>query len=85
MIIYPNADYSGLLLEILEAFADRDVNLTRIESRPSGNRLGDYLFHVDFAAGLYEDRTKAALSDLDAIAEDGWVRRLGSYDSKHVV
>ena len=85
VIVYPNADYSGLLLEILEAFADRDINLTRIESRPSGNRLGDYLFHVDFAAGLYEDRTKAALADLDEIAERGWVRRLGSYDTLHVV
>ena len=85
VIVYPNADYSGLLLEILEAFASRDINLTRIESRPSGNRLGDYLFHVDFAAGLYEDRTKDALADLDDIAERGWVRRLGSYDTKHVV
>ena len=84
-IVYPNADYSGLLLEILEAFADRDINLTRIESRPSGNRLGDYLFHVDFAAGLYEERTQAALADLDEIASRGWVRRLGSYDTKHVV
>ena len=84
-IIYPNADYSGLLLEILEAFADRDINLTRIESRPSGNRLGDYLFHVDFAAGLYEERTQAALSELDEIARRGWVRRLGSYDTQHVV
>ena len=85
VIVYPSADYSGLLLEILEAFADRDINLTRIESRPSGNRLGDYLFHVDFAAGLYEGRTKAALADLDEIARRGWVRRLGSYDTKHVV
>jgi len=85
VIVYPSADYSGLLLEILEAFADRDINLTRIESRPSGNRLGDYLFHVDFDAGLYEERTKAALADLDEIARRGWVRRLGSYDTKHEV
>ena len=85
VIVYPNADYAGLLLEVLSAFADRDINLTRIESRPSGNRLGDYLFHVDFAAGLYEDRTRAALDDLDGIAADGWVRRLGSYDTEHVV
>lgn len=86
VIIYPSTDYAGLLLELLEAFADRAINLTRIESRPSGTRLGDYLFHVDFAAGLYEDRTKAALADVDdIIADDGWVRRLGSYDIEHVV
>jgi prephenate dehydratase len=86
VIIYPSADYSGLLLELLEAFADRDINLTRIESRPSGTRLGDYLFHVDFAAGLYEERSKAALEDVESIIdEDGWVKRLGSYDTLHVV
>ena len=86
VIIYPHTDYAGLLLELLEAFADRDINLTRIESRPSGTRLGDYLFHLDFAAGLYEDRTRAALADVESIVdEDGWVRRLGSYDTDHVV
>ncbi len=85
VIINPNADYAGLLLELLEAFADRDINLSRIESRPTGDRLGDYLFHVDFEAGLYEDRTDAALEDVEDIASDGWVRRLGSYDVQHVV
>ena len=86
IVIYPNTDYPGLLLELLEAFADRDINLTRIESRPSGTRLGDYLFHIDFAAGLYEERTQAAIADVeDIIADDGWVRRLGSYDIQHVV
>jgi len=85
IIVYPNVDYPGLLLELLEPFAERDINMTRLESRPSGERLGDYVFHIDIAAGLYEDRTQAALADVEAIAEDGWVRRLGSYDSETVV
>ncbi|MFB6091964.1 MAG: prephenate dehydratase [Haloquadratum sp.] len=85
IVVYPNANYPGLLLEILEAFADRDINLSRIESRPSGNRLGDYLFHIDFEAGLYEDRAQEALDDVEEIAEDGWVKRLGSYDKRHVL
>jgi prephenate dehydratase len=84
-IVYPDVDYPGLLLEMLEPFAERDINLTRVESRPSGERLGDYVFHIDIAAGLYEERTQAALADIEAIAEDGWVRRLGSYDSETVV
>jgi prephenate dehydratase len=84
-IVYPNVDYPGLLLEMLEPFADRDINLTRVESRPSGERLGDYVFHIDISAGLYEDRTQAALADIEAIAEKGWVRRLGSYDSETVL
>jgi len=84
-IVYPNADYPGLLLELLHPFADRDINLTRVESRPSGERLGDYVFHIDVAAGLYEERTQAAVEEISAICEDGWVRHLGSYDSETVI
>ncbi len=84
-IVYPNVDYPGLLLELLEPFAERDINLTRVESRPSGERLGDYVFHIDISAGLYEERTQAALTVVESIAEDGWVRRLGSYDSETVL
>jgi prephenate dehydratase len=84
-IVYPNLDYPGLLLELLEPFADRDINLTRVESRPSGERLGDYVFHIDIAAGLYEERTQNALAVIEDIAEKGWVRRLGSYDSETVL
>jgi len=85
VIVYPNRDYPGLLLALLEPFADRDINLTRVESRPSGERLGDYVFHVDLAAGLYEARTADALGVIEEIAADGWVRRLGSYDTETVV
>ncbi len=85
IVVYPNDNYPGLLLELLEPFAERDVNLTRVESRPSGERLGDYVFHVDVAAGAYEQRLQAALSVVEEVASDGWVRRLGSYDVEHVV
>jgi prephenate dehydratase len=85
LIVYPNANYPGLLLEMLEAFAERDINLSRIESRPSGNRLGDYLFHIDFEAGLYEQRAQEAVGEIEEIASRGWVRRLGSYDTRHVI
>jgi len=85
LVVYPNANYPGLLLELLEPFADRDINLTRVESRPSGQRLGDYVFHIDFEAGLYESRTQEAIAELEDLAENGWVRRLGSYDTEHVV
>ena len=84
-IVYPGVDYPGLLLRMLEPFAENDINLTRVESRPSGERLGDYVFHIDIAAGLYEQRTRNALATVEDIAEDGWVRRLGSYDSETVL
>jgi len=85
VVVYPNTNYPGLLLELLEPFAERDINLTRVESRPSGERLGDYVFHIDFAAGLYEERAEAALDEIRDIASEGWVRWLGSYDSEHVL
>ncbi|MFB6280658.1 MAG: prephenate dehydratase [Haloferacaceae archaeon] len=85
LVVYPNANYPGLLLELLEAFADREINLSRVESRPSGERLGDYLFHIDFEAGLYEDRTREAVAEVEEIAANGWVRRLGSYNTRHVL
>jgi prephenate dehydratase len=85
VIIYPNTNYPGLLLEMLEPFAERDINLSRVESRPSGERLGDYIFHLDFAAGLYEDRAQEAVDELRTIANHGWVRVLGSYDTEHVL
>jgi prephenate dehydratase len=85
VIVYPNTNYPGLLLEMLEPFADRDINLSRVESRPSGERLGDYVFHFDFAAGLYEERAQEAIEELRDIASNGWVRVLGSYDTEHVL
>jgi len=85
LVIYPGTNHPGLLLELLEPFADRDINLSRVESRPSGERLGDYLFHIDIEAGLHEDRTRAALEEIEVIASEGWVRRLGSYDTEHTL
>lgn len=85
LIIYPDADHPGLLLELLEPFAERDINLSRIESRPSGDRLGDYLFHIDINAGLYEERTQQALEEIEEVVQPGWVRRLGSYDTEHAI
>jgi prephenate dehydratase (EC 4.2.1.51) len=84
-IVYPEVNYPGLLLELLEPFAEHDINLTRVESRPSGERLGDYVFHIDIAAGLYEERTSAALEVVESVADEGWVRRLGSYDTETVL
>ena len=85
LIVYPNVNYPGLLLELLEAFADRDINLSRVESRPSGARLGDYLFHFDIEAGVYESRVQEALAEIEELSAEGWVRNLGSYDTKHVL
>jgi prephenate dehydratase len=76
IIEMPN-DRPGALLEMLEQFAVRGVNLSRIESRPIGDRLGRYRFNVD-AQGHIEDAAIAeALKGLHRFSPN--VQYLGSY------
>jgi prephenate dehydratase len=71
------ADHPGALVEALQEFSSRSVNLSRIESRPARQGLGRYMFFCDLE-GAVEDRPVAeALAALRAKAEA--VRILGSY------
>ncbi|ENN95995.1 prephenate dehydratase [Methanocaldococcus villosus KIN24-T80] len=45
-------DKPGALYHVLKEFAERGINLTRIESRPSKRRLGTYIFYIDYENGL---------------------------------
>jgi prephenate dehydratase len=47
-IIFAVKDEPGALYNILKIFADENINLTKIESRPSRRKLGEYVFYVDF-------------------------------------
>lgn len=47
-IIFALSDEAGALYNILKVFADRGINLTKIESRPSRRKLGEYMFFMDF-------------------------------------
>ena len=85
LIASPSEPRPALLLHLLAPFADRHITPPRVDSRPSGERLGDYVFHIDVAAGLYEQRTQDAIAAVEALADEGWVRRLGSYDSETVL
>lgn len=70
-------DHPGALLELLTEFAVRGVNLTRIESRPTGAGLGRYCFSIDCEGHVADARVGEALSALRRICAD--VRFLGSY------
>ena len=48
IIIDPSTDRTGLLHDLLEVFAQRRINLTRIESRPSKRGMGNYVFFLDY-------------------------------------
>ncbi|MDP9117884.1 MAG: prephenate dehydratase [Actinomycetota bacterium] len=77
LVAYLREDHAGALLEILTEFATRAVNLTRIESRPTKGRLGQYCFSIDCEGHLADERVGDALSALHRVCAD--VRYLGSY------
>ncbi len=77
LVAYERDDHPGALLEMLTEFAVRGVNLTRLESRPTGSGLGSYCFSLDCEGHIGEARVGEALSALHRICAD--VRFLGSY------
>jgi prephenate dehydratase len=74
---YIGEDHPGALLEILTEFAVRGVNLTRIESRPTGGGIGDYFFSIDIEGHVDDARVGEALMGLRRVCTH--VRYLGSY------
>lgn len=72
------ANVPGALVKPLQAFAQRNINLSRIESRPTRRSLGDYLFFVDLEADILQTDTQAALKELETYTET--LKILGSYD-----
>lgn len=77
LVAYIRDDHPGALLEILEQFATRGVNLSRIESRPTGNGMGRYCFAVDFEGHVADERVGEAMMGLRRVCAN--VRFLGSY------
>lgn len=76
IVLNPTGDRPGLLHALLTPFKVYDVNLSRIESRPSGERFGHYLFYLDFLGSPDDARTKKVLEEL---AEHAQVTILGQW------
>ena len=86
LLVHLPHDRSGALLDMLEQFSARGVNLSRIESRPVGDSLGRYRFSIDVEGHVREERVQAALIGLHRTCPV--VRFLGSYtrlDARPVV
>ncbi|HVT20502.1 MAG TPA: prephenate dehydratase [Mycobacteriales bacterium] len=79
LVAYIADDHPGALLELLTELAVRGVNLTRIESRPTGVGLGRYCFSMDAEGHVAQERVGEALAAIKRICAD--VRFLGSYPS----
>ncbi|MBF0402188.1 MAG: prephenate dehydratase [Magnetococcales bacterium] len=80
-LMFSFRDQPGFLHQVLGIFARRDINLTRIESRPSLKKAWDYLFFIDLEGHQTDPPVAAALAELTETA--GVVAKiLGSYPRK---
>ncbi|MFM1995344.1 MAG: hypothetical protein RLZZ610_861 [Actinomycetota bacterium] len=77
VIVELPSDQPGSLLAMLEQFSTRGVNLTRIESRPIGDRLGRYRFNIDAEGHVLDESMGEALAGLHRFSPK--VSFLGSY------
>jgi prephenate dehydratase len=77
LVVFIDANRPGALLQLLEIFAARELNLTKIESRPTKTELGEYCFFVDVEGHLSDERVGDALATVKRTQRD--VRLLGSY------
>jgi prephenate dehydratase len=77
IVCFQDADRPGSLYGILSRFAARDINLTKLESRPTKRGLGDYCFVIEFEGHVADDLVADCLAELQAHLAR--VKFLGSY------
>jgi prephenate dehydratase len=76
-VVFTTRNIPGALFRAISAFALRDLNLTKIESRPLHGKPWEYLFYLDFLGREDEPRVRNALGHLAELAD--FLRVLGSY------
>jgi prephenate dehydratase len=79
IVCFQRADHPGSLHGILGQFSARNINLTKLESRPTKQALGDYCFVIDLSGHVGDEVVADCLRDLRASLEVADVKFLGSY------
>src|SRR4030095_2353752 len=76
-IVFTLKNQPGSLFKAMSVFALRDIDLTKIESRPLQGKPWEYLFYIDFIGAAHEEKIKRALDHLGEYVLT--LRVLGSY------
>ena len=80
-LIFSTIHEQGALARCIAIFAERGLNLTKIESRPKPDTPFEYIFYVDFEGSVDRETTQAALRDLESVTT--FLKVLGSYPVGH--
>ena len=81
-LIFATRHEQGSLAQVLQVFADRGVNLTKLESRPRQGTPWKYTFYLDFEGRLSKDEMQAALDELAPLTQE--LKLLGTYPARTV-
>jgi len=76
-LIYSTGNQPGALYETLRVFAERGINLVKLESRPIHGKPWEYMFYVDLEADIESPSLKSVLDELEKRTD--YLRILGSY------
>ena len=76
-IMFSVKDQAGILYQMLEPFSKRDINLAKIESRPTKGKAWEYIFFLDMVGHVQDEKIAGAVEELRASCQ--FLKILGSY------
>jgi chorismate mutase/prephenate dehydratase len=79
-LMFSIKDRPGILFDLLKPFAERGINLSKIESRPTKRKAWEYVFFIDVAGHRLDPKVAEAIGQLEQHCH--WMRVMGSYERR---
>ena len=76
-IVFSTSNKPGALFQVMKIFADNDINLVKLESRPIHGKPWQYMFYADLETDIHGEDATLALAAIEAHTE--FMKVLGSY------